>query len=66
MFNALKRSPLYLVFGLAVIALSVFLDMNGTARGGQKAPKPIDPNQIRTSSPGSWTYIYWAHGTRGK
>ena len=66
MFRSLRQSPIYFAFGVAVVALFVFLETSGRANGGRKAPAPIDPTQLRSSSPGSWTYIYWAHGTRGK
>lgn len=66
MFNALKSSPGFLVFGLAVLALYVTAETSGMAFGGSKKAQRVDTSQIRSTSPGSWTYIYWAHGSRGK
>ena len=66
MLSILKAAPGYLVFGAAVLVLYFWLEMSGVAFGGSKAPERMDPNQIRSSSPGSWTYIYWHHGSRGK
>ncbi|MEM9801396.1 MAG: hypothetical protein AAGA20_13800 [Planctomycetota bacterium] len=61
-----KLSPALLVFGLAVLSLYLVLEMSGLAFGGSKKPERVDPTQIRQAAPGSWTYAYWAHGSRGK
>jgi hypothetical protein len=66
MLSHLKNFPGYLAFGGVVLALYLWLEMTGVAFGGAKAPQKMDPTQIRSSSPGSWTYIYWSHGSRGK
>ena len=66
MLRALQHYRIYTAFGLAVVALFVFLETSGRASGGDKAPERIDPQQIRSTSPGSWTFLYWAHGMRGK
>ena len=66
MFSSLKSAPGYVLFGGAILALYLWLELSGAAFGGKRAPRKMDPNQIRSSSPGSWTYLYWAHGSRGK
>ena len=62
----LTRTPKSLILGVVVIALYLWLEMTGMAFGGSRKEQRIDPTQIRSASPGSWTYIYWAHGSRGK
>ncbi|MEL6714930.1 MAG: hypothetical protein AAFP86_14205 [Planctomycetota bacterium] len=66
MFDAIKRSPRYFGFGAIVIVLFLLLQTSGRASGGKTRPERIDPKQIRSASPGSWTYVYWAYGSRGK
>lgn len=66
MLRAFNHYRIYTAFGLVVVALFVFLETSGAARGGSKAPERIDPQQIRSTSPGSWTFLYWSHGMRGK
>ena len=66
MLSSLKASPGYLIFGGAVLALYFWLELSGVAFGGSTAKERIDPQQIRSSSPGSLTFLYWAHGSRGK
>lgn len=62
----LTRTPKTLLFGAMIIALYVGLEMSGVAFGGSRKEQRVDPTQIRSAAPGSWTYIYWAHGSRGK
>lgn len=64
--QALKSSPVFIIFGALILGLYLFVETSGVAFGGSKKEKRVDPQQIRSSSPGSWTYIYWAHGSRGK
>ena len=66
MFDSLKKSPLMLGFGAVVLGSYLFAEFSGVAFGGSKKPQRLDPTQIRQQSPGSWSYIYWAHGSRGK
>lgn len=66
MLNALKNTPGFLVFGTIVLGLYLWAETSGVAFGGSKKEQRVDPREIRSSSPGSWTYIYWAHGSRGK
>ena len=66
MFSSLKKTPFTLAFGAAVLFMYVTAEFSGLAFGGSKKPQRVDPTQIRQSAPGSWTYVYWAHGSRGK
>ncbi len=66
MFEIFKRCPLYVVVGAVLVAGAAAVEMSGIAFGGSRKAQRVDPSQIRQSSPGSWTYIYWAHGSRGK
>ena len=66
MLNLFKNCPGFVIFGAVVLGLFLFLQTSGRASGGSKVPQRMDTKQIRSSSPGSWTYIYWSHGVRGK
>jgi len=58
-----------LKWGLAaglVLALYATAESRGWATGGRKVAEPVPHEQLRQSSPGSWHYVYWYHGTRGK
>lgn len=66
MLDAVKKCPGLCAMGALVIGGFILLESSGWARGGSRAPQRIDPKQIRSSSPGSWTYLYWTHGSRGK
>lgn len=61
----LRRALLY---GVAFLCLAgyAFVEARGVAFGGHSAPERVAPDQLRSASPGSWHFIYWAHGTRGK
>ena len=58
------------IFYAVLIGVTLFVyasaEANGWASGGQTAPEPIQQAQLRNTNPGSWTYLYWAHGVRGK
>jgi hypothetical protein len=43
-----------------------FVEARGVAFGGRTAPERITPDQLRSARSGSSTFIYWAHGSRGK
>lgn len=66
MLDQLKKTPVMFGLGSGVLALYLFAEFSGIAFGGSTKSQRIDPNQIRSSSPGSWAYVYWAHGSRGK
>ena len=66
MISSLKKSPFVLALGVAALFMYVTAEFSGLAFGGSKKPPRVDPTQIRQSAPGSWTYVYWAHGSRGK
>lgn len=66
MINAIKNCPGFVIFGILVLGFFLVLQTSGRASGGSKAPQRMDTKQIRSSAPGSWTYVYWAHGVRGK
>lgn len=57
------------VYGF-LVAGALFLygsaEAGGWASGGKQAPEPVTQAQLRNTHPGSWTYLYWAHGVRGK
>lgn len=51
------------VFALGIYGLS---ENRGWALGGNKVAEPITQKDLRSGTPGSWHYVYWYHGTRGK
>ncbi len=53
--------------GVASVTLLLYAGAEtfGWAAGGTRRP-PIPVEQLRQTSPGSWTYVYWHHGYRGK
>ncbi len=61
-----KRLIAYFIFVAMTLSMYGLAEARGWASGGQKAPERIPPNQVRNVHPGSWTYLYWAHGMRGK
>lgn len=50
-------------FVLGFYALS---ETRGWAMGGKRAKDPVTQQDLRSGTPGSWHYVYWYHGTRGK
>lgn len=54
------------VVGGLVLLLYGAAETRGWAAGGSRAEEPIPRDQLRQSSPGSWHYVYWYHGIRGK
>lgn len=66
MLEALLKCRGFLVWAAIVFGLFFWLETGGYAAGGTRKDARVDPKEIRSSSPGSWTYIYWAHGSRGK
>ena len=54
------------VVGTLILGSYVGGETLGLASGGRTQKNPIPPDQLRQSSPGSWHYVYWYHGTRGK
>lgn len=66
MASSLRSSAGFLVYAAVVLGLFLWLETGGYAFGGSRKPQRIDPKEIRSSAPGSWTYVYWAHGSRGK
>ena len=61
-----KSIWIWLVFAGVVLGSYSTAEALGLAGGGHEAPDPIPHEQLRQSSPGSWHYIYWTHGMRGK
>lgn len=61
-----KRLFLYAAIIAFTLSLYGSAEARGWARGGKKAPDSVDPAQLRNTNPGSWTFLYWAHGSRGK
>lgn len=66
MADLLKNTRGFLVYAAVILGLFYWLQTSGHAAGGSRKDARVDPKEIRSSSPGSWTYIYWAHGSRGK
>lgn len=61
-----RRIPyLYAAFAALTLAGYVGLERTGWATGGSARPA-IPTEQIRQAPPGSWQYVYWSHGYRGK
>ncbi len=60
------RRLLMLALAVACVLFYGAAEARGWAFGGKKAPERIAPGQLRSASPGSWHYVYWMHGTRGK
>lgn len=54
------------VFFVLVLFLYWTAEARGWAMGGKQAPERIAPEQLRSHNPGSWHYVYWYHGSRGK
>ena len=52
--------------GVLVLGTYGAAERTGWALGGNKAPGRIDQRDLRSGTPGSWHYVYWYHGTRGK
>ena len=61
-----KRMIAYALVVASSLSVYGMAESRGWASGGSKAPERIPPNQVRNSHPGTWTYLYWAHGVRGK
>ncbi len=65
----LKPDPTRVVL-MAVAALTLgsyaLIEARGIAFGGRKAPARVTPEELRSSSSGSSTFLYWSHGLRGK
>jgi len=57
---ALIAAALFALGGYALV------EARGIAFGGRKAPARVTPEELRSSSTGSSTFIYWSHGLRGK
>ena len=57
---------LVLLLAAACLIGYVAAESRGWAFGGRKSPERIGPEQLRSASPGSWRYVYWMHGSRGK
>ena len=55
----------YVVFALVALGGYAHLETRGFGLGGSKKP-PIPTEQLRSNAPGSWNYVYWAHGSLGK
>ena len=62
----MPRRILVIAFFTFVLGLYWTAESRGWAGGGRKAPERVDPGQLRSQSPGSWGYVYWYHGSRGK
>ena len=60
------KHTLTLLFLILVLGVFWTAQARGWAFGGRKAPERVDPGQLRSTSPGSWGYVYWYHGSRGK
>ena len=69
LMRKLKLDPTRVTL-MIVAALTVgcytLIEARGIAFGGRKAPARITPEELRSSSSGSSTFLYWSHGLRGK
>ena len=54
------------VVGAFVLGGFGLAETRGWAMGGKKMKERITTGDVRSGSPGSWHYVYWYHGTRGK
>ncbi|MDA1267377.1 MAG: hypothetical protein O2816_20030 [Planctomycetota bacterium] len=52
--------------GTFVLGTFGMAETRGWALGGKKVKDPITQTDLRSGTPGSWHYVYWYHGTRGK
>ncbi|MEZ6013704.1 MAG: hypothetical protein R3F49_01205 [Planctomycetota bacterium] len=59
------RIALFIV-AFACLAGYAYIEARGVAFGGRVAPERVTAEQLRSSRSGSSTFIYWAHGSRGK
>lgn len=62
----MKKLAKWGLIGTFVLGFYSMSEAQGWAMGGSKAPQPIKHEDLRSGSPGSWHYVYWYHGTRGK
>ncbi|MEM7311068.1 MAG: hypothetical protein AAF682_30640 [Planctomycetota bacterium] len=60
------RAAIFLAFGVLALGVYGLAEARGWAGDGKRVPERIEPSQLRRASPGSWTYVYWYHGVRGK
>lgn len=53
---------------IATICLGSYgmAEARGWALGGTEVKDPITQKDLRSGTPGSWHYVFWYHGTRGK
>ena len=56
----------WLVIGALVLGLYGLAETKGWAFAGNRVAEPITQKDLRSGTPGSWHYVYWYHGTRGK
>ena len=50
---------------LGSLGLYAAAEFGGWSGAGSPKP-PIPQQQLRQGNPGSWNYVYWHHGFRGK
>lgn len=62
----MRRRIFLILFFTCVLGLYWTAESRGFAFGGRSVPERINPDQLRSQSPGSWGYVYWYHGSRGK
>jgi hypothetical protein len=62
----MRKLTKWALIGVFTLGLYSLSEARGWAMGGKRAPEPVKREDLRSGTPGSWHYVYWYHGTRGK